>query len=874
MDAIYPVFARADRYFYEHPGRGPALEDDVPFAVDVPASWRRADDGIWAYYEPEGASLPEQGWKVHLSITHDAAELLLRVVSGYCVGEGLPFKHLSRPSVLAASNGKDASREGSGKFVTIYPPTSAVLERTLTELGRRTADHRGPHILSDLRWSEGPVFVRYGGFRRMFVEIDGVPTPAIRHPAGHLVADVRRPGFAPPDWVEIPSFLRPLVEELGEMRPPDGFPRVTGVLHHSNAGGVYTADDGGREVVVKEARPHAGVTADGLDAVARAEREADTLRRLRAPGTVTLLRDFAALGHRYLVLERARGVPLHQAVVARHPLVSAGADAAAVAEYREWALGLARRLVRVVEQVHAGGFSHGDVHPGNFLIDDTGAVTLIDFEMARPAPENAPVAIGAPGFVAPDFAGPAARVGTAADLFALRRLLLFLFAPLAPLLDLHPNVESRLEQWVTERFALTDVDRRDLRFPETARRPRPADDEPREQRIDALVQHLLADATPERTDRLWPGDPAQFDEPAYAVAHGALGALLALHAATGRVPEEIERWCAEAMRAATPRSGLFDGLAGAAAAWEALGRPGLADEALARCLDAPPRADTAGVYGGPAGTALGLLRLAGRHPELVGEARRILDDLADRERGWTVAASGPVATGAGGLLRGPSGAAVLALALFDHQGDSALLDLAEAAIAADLARCVPTKDGSLQMNEGWRLLPYLGSGSAGVALALAALVARNPATVLRPQLEGLTLAAQPEFVLEPGLFQGRAGLMLVLAAQEASPSGAGAVSAVSAENALHRHERLLGLHAIPRPVGVGYPGRALLRLSCDLATGSAGVLWTLASLRDGRRMSLPFLDLPPVDAARFRARGPGGGDTNGIPALSADARAR
>jgi serine/threonine protein kinase len=870
MDAIYPVFARADRHFYEHPGRGPAPAGDVSFSVDVPASWRRADDGIWTYYEPEGASLPEQGWKVHLSVTHDDAEPLLRVVSRYCVREGLPFKHLSRASVLAASNGKDASREGSGKFVTIYPPTSA-LHRTLTELGRVTADYRGPHILSDLRWSEGPVFVRFGGFHRMFVEIDGIPTPAIRHPEGHLVADVRRPGFAPPEWVDIPSYLLPLVEQLGEVRPPEGFPRVTGVLHHSNAGGVYTAEDDGREVVLKEARPHAGVTADGLDAVARAEREAVTLRRLREPGIVALLRDFSALGHRYLVLERARGVPLHQAVVARHPLVSAGADAAAVADYREWALGLAQRLVRIVEQVHAGGFAHGDVHPGNFLVDDTGEVTLIDFEMARPAPENAPVAIGAPGLVAPDFADPAARAGTAADLFALRRLLLFLFAPLAPLLDLHPDVESRLQQWVTERFVLSDLDRRDLRFAETARPARPADDEPREQRIDALVRHLLADATPERTDRLWPGDPAQFDEPAYAVAHGALGTLLAVHAATGGVPEELERWCADAVRAAPPRSGLFDGLAGAAAAWETLGRPELADEALARCLDAPPRADAAGVYGGPAGTALGALRLAGRHPELVGEARRIFDDLADRARGWTVTASGPVATGAGGLLRGPSGAALLALTLFDLQGDRALLDLAEASIAADLARCVPTPDGSLQMNEGWRLLPYLGSGSAGVASALAALVARHPSSALASHLEALTLAAQPEFVLESGLFQGRAGLMLALAALKVHPRGA---APPSAGDVLGRHERLLGLHSIPRPVGVGYPGRALLRLSCDLATGSAGVLWTLASLRDRRRLSLPFLDLPPVAAAPSGARGPGGGDTNGIPALLADARAR
>ncbi|SIR93663.1 class III lanthionine synthetase LanKC [Microbacterium sp. RURRCA19A] len=845
MDAIYPVFARADRIFYEHPGRARVAADDPAFAATVPASWRRADDGIWTYYEPAGAVLPEQGWKIHLSTTPAAAPAILRIVSDHCVRGRIPFKHLSRESVLAASNGKDAGREGSGKFVTIYPSTIGELERSLRELGRRTADFDGPHILSDLRWTRGPVFVRYGGFLRMLIEVDGVPTPAVRHPDGHLVPDVRSPGFEPPSWVEIPPFLRDAVRELGELRPPDGFPQITGVLHHSNAGGVYTAVEGGRDAVVKEARPFAGVTVDGLTAVDRAAREAHALRTIAAPGTVELIREFEALGHRYLVLGRARGVPLHQAVVARHPLVSADCTASDVAEYRRWAVALAARIARVVDDVHAAGFSHGDLHPGNVLVDDDGAVTLIDFEMARSAAENAPVAIGAPGFVAPDFAEPEARAGRAGDLFALRRILLFLFAPLTPVLDLHVEKEREVRAWVVERFGLGAADRDALGF--AADPVLPAEAVDRDDRIAAAARQLVADATPEREDRLWPGDPAQFDEPAYAVAHGALGPLLALHAATGTVPEDAAGWAARAMRTAPPQSGLFDGLAGAAAAWEELGDEAHADEAIARCLDAPLRWSSPGLYGGPLGTALGLLRSAGRHPELVDVARHMFDEAADRADGWAGAGPGKVATGAGGLLRGPSGAAIVALSLYDRQADTALLALAEAAVRQDLESCLRASDGSLQMNEGWRLLPYLGSGSAGVGHALAAVIERHPATPLASQLRSLARAAEPEFVLEPGLFQGRAGLLLFLAGM---PRAADGTEDAAVARVRVRHERSLTLHAIPRPVGTGYPGRALLRLSCDLGTGSAGVLWALAAVRDGQRRTLPFLDLPPVHAAR------------------------
>lgn len=857
MDAIYPVFARADRTFYDHPARRRPDSDDRPFIVTGAPSWRRVDDGVWTYLEPPGIVLPEQGWKVHLSSTADAAEALLRTVAEYCVEEGLAFKHLSTVAVHASSNGKDAGREGSGKFVTVYPTSLAQLERTVTRLGRMTAAVPGPHVLSDLRWREGPVFVRYGGFRRMFVDIDGVATPAIRHPSGHLVADVRRPGFDPPAWVHIPPFLRPLVDEVREVRPPPGFPEITGVLHHSNAGGVYTAREGGGEVVVKEARPYAGVTADGLDAVQRADREARTLRELPGEGTVRLVRDFTAHDHRYLVLERARGVALHQAVVARHPLVSAEVNGSAIDDYRTWALRVAAGIRAALAGVHAAGYTHGDVHPGNVLIDDEGRVTLIDFEMARPVVDAAPAVIGAPGFVAPDERG-----GVAADAFALRRLLLFLFAPMTPLLDLHPRKETEVRGWVRERFDIDESAGRALGFDEVAP-PAPADDE-LAPLVDDVARQLIADATPERLDRLWPGDPAQFDEPAYALAHGALGPLIALQAANGEVPDSLVEWCENAVRSAPARSGLMDGLAGAAVALHALGRDSAADDALERCLEAPLRWDAPGLYGGPAGTALGLLRMADRHPELVGRARGVLDEIADRADGWSTPSTGPVATGAGGLLRGPSGVALLAMALFDRLGDTALRDLAAAAIGADLRRCIAAADGSRQMNEGWRLLPYLGSGSAGVAMALAALAERDPHHPAALELPALERAARPEFVLESGLVQGRAGLMLAVARQ-ATPER---------EHALRTHLRTLRLHAVQRPCGIGYPGRALLRLSCDLSTGSAGVLWALASIRDGRRESLPFLDLPPVDTARHRAPNPQGGDINGIPALSADARAR
>ncbi|MDN3026376.1 hypothetical protein [Streptomyces sp. S.PB5] len=77
--------------------------------------------------------------------------------------------------------------------------------------------------------------------------------------------------------------------------------------------------------------------------------------------------------------------------------------------------------------------------------------------------------------------------------------------------------------------------------------------------------HVLVSATPERTDRLFPGDADQFSHPdgSLNIANGAAGVLWALHFAGVAVPEQHVDWPAGAARrldAARPR--LYDGLAG------------------------------------------------------------------------------------------------------------------------------------------------------------------------------------------------------------------------------------------------------------------------------------------------------------------------
>jgi hypothetical protein len=244
MHAHYEAFCLADPYFYDLPGTQDGMRPQS-FGVTrraLPTGWQSDRLGIWLAVRPENAGLPTQGWKVHVSACLHNAEGVLSRVWDYCVHHRLAFKFLSDPTVLLAANAKYAERGDSGKFVTIYPRDERQLQQLCEELSEESAGQPGPYVLSDLRWGAGPLYVRHGGFaERVCAAPTGEVVPAIERPDGTLVSDPRRPVFAPPDWVELPSFLQPhLAARTASSSQARGY-RIDRALHFSNGGGVYVA---------------------------------------------------------------------------------------------------------------------------------------------------------------------------------------------------------------------------------------------------------------------------------------------------------------------------------------------------------------------------------------------------------------------------------------------------------------------------------------------------------------------------------------------------------------------------------------------------------------------------------------------------------
>ncbi|GAA2675546.1 MULTISPECIES: class III lanthionine synthetase LanKC [Actinosynnema] len=843
MDLRYEAYCFADRLFYDVQSPVETAQDDFSRVLPaVDGGWVQVEKNIWRHLHPKGVRLPKQGWKVHVSATVlNAAEVLLKSHT-YLVDKRIPFKYLRTRSIVLARNSKYAPREASGKLMTIYPADERQLESVLSELSELLRGQPGPYVLSDLRYGAGPLFVRYGGFVEQWIERDGKRVLAIEGPDGDLVPDQRKPTFATPEWVPLPACLEPHLAARGA-GDAESFPyRVLRSLHFSNGGGVYLArrksDD--VELVLKEARPHAGLDRENTDAVARLDREHTILTRLAGvPGIPAAHERFGAWEHEFFSMDLVRGIPLGQWLGRHYPLTHSEVDEAKVAEYAERAVRLVGQVERILDAVHERGVVFGDLHPLNVLVDtdDDGvdSVSLIDFELASGIEEDRRPTLGAPGFQAPPD-----RRGFEVDEHALAALRLYVFLPLNAVVELSPAKLRSHVGFVRRRFDLPEeycaaIERG---LSAAAHAPTPLDEPEPDWSVvrKSIAAAILSSATPDRTDRLFPGDVEQFEVGGACFAYGAAGVLHALDAAgQGRFPEH-ERWLVESVRREPPKeAGFFTGAHGVIHVLDRFGHEELAAKLVEDYRSLVATTSDHGLNSGLSGIGLNLLHLAQRRDagqrNEPGYAEQALE-LGERLAVALEGAPPPGDKARAGLLHGWSGPALLFTRLHQRTGEPRWLELAERALERDLAECMTALDGSTQVRDGnFRTLPYVDIGSAGIALALNELVRVAPGTRLAGRLSELVGSCTGEFVIHPALTLGRAGLLATLAHSGGS------------REAVDRHLAALAWHAIPHGEGTAFPGIQLRRLSMDLATGAAGVLLAIACAVDGVPV-LPFLTSP------------------------------
>lgn len=859
MFELRQVYCFADPLFYEDVSRwssGAGRLSDGELSVTgfaPPPGWVRRERGVWTSLRPDEYDSPDQGWKIHVSATLDNADRLCRTVWDYCTTRGIPFKHLRDRNVLLALSAKYAPRSASGKMLTIYPHDETEFRRVLEELSFQVEGEEGPYILSDLRWGAGPLYVRYGGFRRMTcTDTSGDTVAAIRRPDGVLVPDRRTPVFSPPEWVDIPDFLLPHLEARRKSGGDQPY-RVDKTLHFSNAGGVYLATrlTDGERVVLKEARPYAGVDENHQDSVARMEHEQWALERLSGVTGVPELHDrFVLGGHHFLVEEFVEGQSLHVWRGCNHPWVtSSNPTEQEIAEFTRRALVVCDNVEKLIEEIHARGVVFGDLHLGNVMVAPDDTVSLIDFELAFDAERKD----WRPGLRATGFADRG-RSGTEQDLHALAALRLGIFMNLNRVLAFDRSKVRQFveviqahfpvsEQWGRQILDTLEPPMRFAAHPPLSFATDPAPASTDWATIGASVRDAIrASATPDRTDRLFPGDIEQFRTGGLGVAYGAAGVLWALSVSGHGRDTLHEEWLLERTNEeSTTPAGFYDGTAGIAYVLDHLGHTDASVRSLERsCHKQSTEVMGLDLFSGTSGVALTLLGFAARteDPAYLDRAKLLGDELADAVGAGHMGRHRSDAKGGddqvqAGLMRGWSGVALGLTRLYEATQDAGYLDLAVRALHLDLARCVRTEDDSLQVEEsGVRTLGYLDVGSAGIAVVADEVLQHTEDERLVRELPALARACAREFTIQSGLFRGRAGLLAAVA-RLGTRSGL-----PDPDSAVAGHLERLSWHAVPFQRHIAFPGSLNFRLSMDLATGGAGVLLAMAT---ATRPGAPFL---------------------------------
>ncbi|CAO5255756.1 protein kinase domain-containing protein [Frankia sp. AgKG'84/4] len=170
-------------------------------------------------------------------------------------------------------------------------------------------------------------------------------------------------------------------------------------------------------------------------------RHVSLLQALRHPGIVRVIAGFVgpprhwageaakhASSERYLVMEHVEGTALSD----RH---TANLDADLPQRMR-----VIRQVAAALDYLHSGvdtndvEVAHGDIKPGNLLVQGDGRVILVDFGLANLADGTAKLGMGTPGYMAPELiaAGRQARPTPDGDRFALAATLVYLLTGQSP----------------------------------------------------------------------------------------------------------------------------------------------------------------------------------------------------------------------------------------------------------------------------------------------------------------------------------------------------------------------------------------------------------------------------------------------------------
>lgn len=335
----------------------------------------------WLQFHADLASLPPQGWKLHISASPSSACAVLRGVLPILFARPIVFKMAASLKRLKFLNQGGAGRSQIGKFITVYPRNDQEALDLAVLLDEATKGLSGPSIPSDHALHPGSlIYYRYGGFsNRLVIQSNiGLILPAIRTPENEILSDLRHVPYQAPPWVVDPFI------DAGIATEPPPFKRLLGnrylvvaILSTSMNSTIYLGSDleAARTCVIKGT---SFAQRNNSTKLARQKmyHEAQILRLLAPDKHFPALFDVLEQdGSLFLIMEDIEGETLDVYTGKR----TARGQHIPFGRIISWS----QELAEMLEAIHAKGLVYADLKPSNVIIDGDGKLHLIDFELAH-----------------------------------------------------------------------------------------------------------------------------------------------------------------------------------------------------------------------------------------------------------------------------------------------------------------------------------------------------------------------------------------------------------------------------------------------------------------------------------------------------------